>query len=375
MNKQNTKKYFSNLLTGASATALLAMSALPAFLGPQTAYAGIVSSRSIQMSSSNPSATAVSYNVTFTPASTTSIEGVIVDFCSNSPIVGATCTAPSGLSIGTPTVTYGTGIGTGWTASALTASTLELNNTTAQAQSTSTADNFTLTTATNPSALGTFYARILTYASSTVAGADPASYTATAPGTYVDDGGDALSTVAVINISATVQEALSFCDYVSTASSCSTTSPISFSMGHLINGVTVIDSSAVYTNGVDFNISTNALHGAAINLEGGTLTSGANTIPAVGGTAGAITAGTANFGIYLSTLGANTTVVSPYTSSSAGYALNTTATTGTYGQEIAAVSGPVSNSISTITYGVTASNTTAPGVYTATHQLIATATF
>ncbi len=378
MKKQHTKKYIGNVFAGTSAVVLLLMSALPAFFGAQTVYAGTVSSRSIEMSSSLASATGVEYTVQYTPASSNSIEGVIVDFCSNSPIIGASCTAPTGFSVGTPTVTnYSTSMGTGWTASAESTSTLELSNTTAQTQSTTTPDSFTLTTATNPSTVGSFYARITTYTSAPPTATSSPAYSATAPGTYQDDGGVALSTTSAIDITAVVQETLGFCVYPGTTGSSCGTSP-SFTMGTSVDGEIVIGSAAVYTNPVDFSVSTNANHGAAINLEGGTLTSGSNTIPAMT-TAGAITAGTADFGLYLSTLGTDVTAASPYTSSSTGYYLDAgtagSGTESTFGQTIADVSGPVNDSVSTITYGVTASATTPAGIYTATHQLIATATF
>jgi len=377
MKKHTYKKRISNLVTGTSATALLLMSALPAFFGSQTVYAGVVSSRSIQMSSSTPSA-AAEYTVTYTPASSTSIEGIIVDFCSNSPLIGSTCTAPTGFSVGAATVTnYSASLvpsGTStWTSSAESTSTLELTSSTAVTQSTSTPDSFTLTTATNPSTTGTFYARITTYASTPPTATSSPAYSATAPGSYVDQGGVALSTAAAIDISATVQETLSFCVYPGTTGATCGTNP-SFTMGTSVGGVTIIGSGAVYTNPVDFSISTNADHGAAINLEGGTLTSGTNTIPAMT-TAGSITAGTADFGLYLSTLGTDISATAPYGTADTAYYLNPTDTTSTFGQQIASLSAPVTNSVSTITYGVTASNTTPAGVYTATHQLIATATY
>jgi hypothetical protein len=62
-------------------------------------------------------------------------------------------------------------------------------------------------TATNPSAVGTYYARILTYNS--VAGAQ--AYTSATPGTHLDDGGVALSTARQLTINARVQEQLEFC--------------------------------------------------------------------------------------------------------------------------------------------------------------------
>lgn len=378
MKSHNTKKYIGNVLSGTTAAALLLMSALPAFFGAQTVYAGTVAYRSITMSSSLPSTTGAEYTVQYTPASGTSIEGIIVDFCSNSPIVGATCTAPTGFSVGAATVTsYSTSMGTGWTTSAESTSTLELSNTTAQTQSVSTPDSFILTTATNPSATGSFYARITTYAATPPTATSTPAYSATAPGTYTDEGGVALSTTSVIDISATVQETLGFCVYPGTSGATCGTSP-SFTMGHSVNGVTIIDSAAVYTNPVDFSISTNADHGAAVNLEGGTLTSGSNTIPAMTA-AGTITPGTADFGLYLSTLGTNVTATAPYGTTTSAYYLDAgtagTGTQNTFGQTIANLSGPVNASVSTITYGVTASNTTPAGIYTATHQLIATATF
>jgi len=389
MKKQNIKKYSLNILSSTVALSLLFLSILPVLFGPATAYAGIVEPRSIQMSYSNPGQTSVTYKVSWTPASTTDIQGIVVDFCSNTPIIGASCTAPTGFTTGgtAAAVSGFTNIGTGWTVySSSTASTLIMVNSTAETQSTSLSNSFLITSVTNPTTVGTFYARILTYNTE----AEAEAYSSTAPGSYTDEGGIAMSTAAEIDLSATVQEALAFCVYVT---SCSTTATsVSIPLGHSINGVTVVDSQAVYASPIDFSITTNALNGVAVNLYGGTLTDTAGlTIPPVGSTAEGITAGTAAFGLYLSTLGTGVTATAPYSSLStcgsgtgvgtgtaACYALNTTSSPDTlsnFGEQIAQMSGPENSSVSTVTYGVTASPTTPSGAYTATQQLIATGSF
>lgn len=382
--KKKHKLKITNLVSVMSAGALLVVSAMPAFFNPSTAYAAELTSRSIEMSTSSPTATAssVTYKVNFTTATTSTVQGVVVDFCSNGPLIGTTCTAPQGFSVGTPTVSGITGLTGTWTAGLLNSGrTLTLTNSSGSSVTSGTAISFDITTVTNPTTVGTFYARILTY--STSAGAT--SYVAGTEGSYVDGGGIALSTAYAIDINATVQEAISFCLYSSTAC---TSGNLAVNLGNSINGVYVIDSSTVYTGTAEFQLATNATNGVAVDLYGGTLTSGSNTIPDVktvvgSATASAITAGTAEFGLYLQTLGTNMTATAPYSSattctgSTPCYYLDSSSsgTTGTFGQPIAQMSGPTAKTLSTIQYGVTASNTTPPGVYTATHQLTATATF
>src|ERR1700685_638187 len=72
----------------------------------QSASAAEVTTRSIEMSSSVASATNVTYAVTFTLASSTTEQGVVLDICDNDPLVGdTTCTAPAGFSFtASPTV-------------------------------------------------------------------------------------------------------------------------------------------------------------------------------------------------------------------------------------------------------------------------------
>lgn len=349
------------------AAVFLLLATTVSFIAPTKASAAQVTSRSIQMSASNASA-AATYRVQFTVATTGNIQGIVVDFCDDTPLIGeASCTLPAGFSVGAATIANVTGLNptTGWTGAASNSNrTLTVTNAGGGSVTASTVVSFELTTATNPSTDNhTFYARILTYATSAAASA----YTPGTEGAYVDYGGIALSTGKVINITARVMESLAFCVY---KTACGDAPDLT--LGH---GTTtkVLDTTAVDTDTANFSLSTNAQSGAIVRIKGNTLTSGSNTIPGKM-PAGPIAAGDGNFGLYLSALGAMS-VSAPYTTSAATYAYDSANTNSTYGQSLASVAGPVNTSVTTITFGATAANTTAAGIYTAPQQLIATGTF
>lgn len=163
----------------------------------------------------------VTYRVSFDLNSAhANIEGIVIDFCSNSPIVGEACTAPTGFDTNDATLAFTevtTVLNANWaidTASS-DANTLVIED------ATTTGDNLTATTPitfdlgtaaasdgfTNPTTTGTFYARILTYTDDTVASA----YASATPGAYTDDGGIALAVANHLTITARVQEVLEFC--------------------------------------------------------------------------------------------------------------------------------------------------------------------
>jgi len=163
-------------------------------------------------------------------------------------------------------------------------------------------------------------------------------------------------------------ESLSFCVYKTTCSD-----DPSFTIGHGAN--TILDTSLVDTATVNFSISTNAQGTTTIRIKGDTLVSGSNNIDAPGGaSAVAFSAGTEKFGLRISTAG-SVTPAAPYNGSAGSYGLNTTNSTSTYGESMGTITGPINNSVTTVTYGATAGATTAAGIYTAAHQYIATASF
>ncbi len=343
-----------------------------------------VTSRYIKMGNSNPGATNVAYKVAFTTSTTSNVRGIVVDFCSNDPIIGDACTAPTGFNVNRATTSLNnqTNIsGFSVYTSDATNNRIILVNAAGGSVSSGTAVSFELGNGTtngitNPTGTaGSYYARIYTYATNTAA----QSHSTDSPTGYVDYGGIALSTAAVINITAKVMEQLTFCVYKSTCGD-----DPSFTIGHAVGTATIIDNSAVDTSPTNFSISTNANGGASIRLKGDTLKNGANSIAAAGAAAKTLIAGTENFGVRLSTAGTNITGVAPYNGGSGSqYGLDITSAAGdstanvtsTFGGQIATLSGPVSNSVSTLTFAATASNTTPAGTYTAAEQLIATGTF
>ncbi len=384
------------------------------------ATGGQIQNRSIKMSDTGVSGgaitsgvgsgTGVTYRATFQAATSYTIKGVILDFCAGStgtPFIGdSNCPAPTAFTVGgSPTIdtsTFGStaGIGSGWTAASLNSGqTLKLTNATGTSLTANTYYTFAVSGVTNSSTLGTFYARLITYTSDT---GSIASYTHSTPGTYQDYGGFALTTVNVVQVTAKVQETLTFCMLGTTTpptltapSGCgdgSATSP-AIILGHGSNNT--LDTTAVDTNGVYSFISTNALHGASIRIHtnnscGGLSTDGGTTCPIPPTNSGAATtptssgqainAGTAAFGLAVSTA-TGVTPSAPYDGATASsyYGFDTTTSganaTTTFGSQVLSSSGPVSNVGNAWTFAATASNTTPAGIYTANIAAIATGSF
>jgi hypothetical protein len=391
-----TRNYLKRLTYAFTATLLGAASISTLFLGSAAHAYGLVSARSIQLSTSAASATAVTYKVTFTAATTGTMKGVVIDFCDNSPIIGDDCTTPAGFSVGTPTVgNYNAGMssaGTWTAASAFTGRTLTLKNTTGVAvTATTTILSFDLTTAANPNTTNhTFYGRILSYANDSGA-SSPDTYTgAVAPVTnttgVVDAGGIALSTANQVTVTSKVQERLSFCVY--TGANCAAGGS-AVTLGDT-NGV--LDPAGPYVDrNTQYDIATNASQGVAIRVKGTTLTSGSFTITGIGGSAAASAAGSEQFGFctYETTATTTLTAAAPYngpncssTTQTAGtgstggngtaqFAFDTTNVNTTYGQTFAnKTAGSTSSGV--IPFIGNISNTTEAGIYTTTLTFIAT---
>jgi len=266
----------------------LVVAGLSPVFGSQSAEAAQVTSRSIRVTSSVISATDVTYNVNFTTGTTSPIQGIVIDFCSNSPLVGTTCTAPAGFDTNEVTLALGTQVGvTGFTKDAATTpNKVVLVNAAGASVNSGVAVTIPLGTAaandglTNPSGLGTYYARIVTYA--TTAGAtayDSATVNANNPGTHVDDGGIALSTARQLTVNARVQEQLEFCvgaiastviDPASTPANCSAfPTATTVDIGVVDSAAPSISPVATSSGGNNTNggvmIRTNAVNGATIS--------------------------------------------------------------------------------------------------------------
>lgn len=291
--------------------ALLVFAVSLPLLNTQKAGAyGLLPSRSITMSSSaDGDLTAgqnVTYHVRFDIATTGNVGSIVVEFCSNSPIIGDTnvnCDAIEStyaLDVGTPTVSgQSNAIGTDFdgtvddcdltaftTANDLTDHTLALTATSPQALTAGATCFFDITTMTNPNEPNrSFFARIYTYADidddadgCSAVDDNAECYTLADPKVFIDAGGIALSTAAQITITSKVPEKLTFCVFTvdgSVANTCGTGSGSTAPSGTAVtlgdnNGV-LSDQEEFVNKDAKYTIATNALFGVAIRVKGGTL--------------------------------------------------------------------------------------------------------
>jgi hypothetical protein len=431
-------------ITCVMVAALLFVAALPWLQGGM-ASAQQFSNRSIQLSDSSPSGTSitsgvgsgtgVTYQVSFTP--TNQAASMVIDFCSEDPIINDTCTRPTGMAGGTSIASVtGTVGGTGWTLTAANGQIKLADDGTSSHDIQAAAPQvFTISGITNPSTVGTFYARMYTYTNTTwgtYGGPDTVNPN-TGVGNFVDYGGVALSTVPAITITARVQESLTFCiskanpatDWGSThfcddpnvVGTAGANLP-ALTLGHG-SGTKVLEVGTVDTGSIYSQLSTNATHGAVINLRNsntscGGLSADSGTtcaIPPIGSgssaTPSAMASGTAAFGLFVSNGSADpggtsasvgsTTASTVYndgthnttgnyyynmdTSSSASTPSNgvpstyTGSVTSTFGSTLAYTTAPCYRVDNTYVFAATPALTTPAGIYTANMSMIATGTF
>ncbi len=390
-----------------SALVLAFASLLPFTLSQSASAYGIVGDRYIKISDSTNGFADAIYEVGFETSTADDVGGVVIEFCSNSPIIGDACTAPAGFTVDDDNLLLDSQTG-------LTGFSVDTTNSTvnriiltrtpaADGGGTSAvfvfgdggANGITNPTTTNT----TFYGRILTF--DTQAGAQqyaPTDIDNGGANTVVDAGGVALSTVAQITVTAKVQERLVFCVYTTGAGNdCNAKSGTAVTLGDE-NGVLSAAGEFVDTT-AKFSIQTNATGDAVVRMKGDTLTSGSYTIDAAGDTALSTPAAPAEFfgmcnyqsagtglaadGPYDGGTGdCSTTTNTSGTASTGGsgtaqFAFDTDPANGTgstYGQAIATkAAGDFSTG--TLAFVGQVANTTEAGIYTTTLTFIATGTY
>ena len=376
-------KLLSSFAGRIAVVAVLVLAAIaPAFM-VAVASAAQVTQRSIALSSTSKGALGVSYEVNFTAAA--GATSAVVDFCSNSPIIGQPCTAPTGFSSSGATTSGGFTIGTNTVNKVIVTGTIGTG-----------ANTITLNGINNPSAAGPLYARIITFG----AGQDPAGYTSTAPGNHVDDGGLAISITDTVGVSGTVLESMTFCVSGATiAADCvgAAATPPVLALGEPVGstGTVALTPGVISTGSIFTQISTNASNGAVISLKssatncGGLLRAGAPTAcdiaPAL---AAGITTTDAAFGVRTADpteTGDNPTgTLRPFGGSAYNnttYALNyaagnATGVTSTFGDKFLDTNSlPANNQTMELTFGVSVTNNTPAGLYSADLSMIATGKF
>ena len=193
----------------------------------------------------------------------------------------------------------------------------------------------------------------------------PGSYTTTISGTFGDAGDITVNilTSNQVNITATVPQALTFSISTTSISFGTLTAVAARYASSTGNG----DSSEVEAHNVI--VGTNAANGYTMTVGGSTLTSGANTINAIGAANTASSVGTEQFGLRMNASGGSGTVAVPY--AAAGFAFDT----GAFPDTIATATGASANTTYSARYLANITANTEAGSYTGIVTYVATANF
>lgn len=381
------------------AVAALVLATVTPGLVPAFASAAQVTERSVELSSSSKEATGVTYTVTFTPVS--DAKAVVVDFCNDTPLIGASCTAPTGFTVAGAITSGGFTRASGAADDANTA--VYTGTITAPTPVVLTVNNVT-----NPDNAGALYVRIVTYTGADASAAETAAeaYTSTNLGSgVVDQGSAAASITDTVGVSGAVLETMTFCvagnviDQVSctTSDNGGVLKAPTLKLGKTSGDVVALDANEVSEGSIYSQLSTNAVNGAVVSLRstavgcGGLLRAGA-TDPAECNIAPALNTGIlkgeAKFGVKTTTAagvaGASIGALQPKTGSIYGnsaFALNyvngdTAGVTGPFGDPfLDTADAPVSNMGMQIIFGASIAPNTPAGLYSTDLSLIATGKF
>lgn len=371
---------------------VLAIATVIAGIAPAIVAAAQLSERSIALSSSSKAATNVEYNVSFTATKTAA--AVVLDFCSNTPLLGEACTKPAGLVL--------TGAASAGSTDVVAD---DVNgDLTIDRAITTGANNFTVTGITNPNTAETMYVRIITFGTA----ADADGYTSVAPGDQskiADSGSVAVAITNTVGVSGSVLETLTFCvakiandDPIAANCADANTAgnePV-LTLGTEVgagSGVFALAPGVVSEGVLQTQISTNASGGAVVRLKsdstgcGGLLRMGADPIaerciePAM---AQLLNGSAEFFGVKTnaaSVSGTFGTVAPTGSYNNTAYRMtyagdNQSGVTSVLGDPFLSTGGaPVADANMGITFGASATNQTPAGTYSADLRLIATGTF
>ncbi len=349
------KSRFFNIF---SALTLTAGTLMPVLVANPVAAAQITA-RKLTLSTSSPagSAATTTYTFTFTLPSATVLQSAEAVICTTA---SGACSTPSGFSVSSSTISQPTNLGdaSGWTVSTATAGSLRLSKSGNSAAPTGS-QTVVFNNVQNPTTANqTFFARINTYTGATWTGA-------------VDSGVVAAATATAINLTASVDETLTFCVGTSiTGTDCGTVAGSTVALGTLTTTTTGSGTSVMAA-------STNAGSGYAITLNGATLTSGANTITALASQT-ASSQGTSQFGVNLKD-NATPNVGAEVSGSGSGTATANYGTADQYrfvtADSVASAAASTLANTFTASYIANISSVTKPGAYTATMTYICTPTF
>ncbi len=326
-------------------------------LSPQ-AFAGELRNRTIIIGDSKASAT-TTHRFNLETVDATTIGSIRFQYCSNSPLTIDPCVAPAGLNVSGSTITAQSGV-TGFSISPATTAN-ELVITRVPGAVAAGPLSYTFDSVVNPSTIDAVnYVRISVY--------DNVNGT----GTILDSGSVVFVVEDLFDIDAYVPPYLTFCVAVTVSLNCSSTSGFLGDFGEF-------STTAPVTETTQMSAATNDSSGYNIFMDGQTLTSGANIIPALATQSGSV-AGQSQFGINLR---ANTVPVAGADPENGVAASGSAAATYNTANQFRFVSGDriAGSSISTgynkytVTYLINVSAAQMPGVYATTLTYTAVASF
>jgi len=312
--------------------------------------------RRIILASSQPGIS-TSHTIEYINSASVAFGSIKIEYCSNSPLFSEPCVAPVGFNLSSATLASQSG-NVGFVKDALsTVSTLILSR--PISASTSSPNSYTISGVINPSELDkSFYARISLFSS------------LDATGIAFDQGAVAFSTSGRFSIGAYVPPFLTFCVGVIVSSDCSLSTGSIVSLGEL-------SESNANSSTSQFASATNDESGHNIFINGQTMTSGNNIIPALSSVS-ASSAGNSQFGVNLRansspSVGANPSGVGSTTASgdyniTNQYKFNN-------GDVIASSNLPTDFKVFTVSYVVNISKDQPAGNYAATLLYTAVASF
>jgi hypothetical protein len=241
------------------------------------AYGDELNVRELQINTNTIGATA-NYTFSFGLSSPGELGSISIEFCANDPDIQDSCVAPVGFNDSGASLSSQTGEANFSIMNGSTSNRLVLSRTPAQATTETVVYNFT--NIINPTAAGSYYVRIQTYASTD------------ASGNSSDYGSLAFAINNSVSINAEVPPYLIFCTGVSIPSlNCASSTGDYIDFGEL--------SSASTSHGTSQMLAaTNAQNGYSITINGTTLESGNDVVTPLN-TADVSRPGTSQFGLNL----------------------------------------------------------------------------
>lgn len=337
-------------------TLIVALLTIAGLLHLGTAYGAQLPARSLELSSASVGATD-NYQLSFTIPNAETLGSIRLQFCSQSPVVGAPCTLPVGMNL-TNAVIVSQSPGAGFSVLSVSGTEILLTRP-AAAIAGGTALSFRISGIINPSSSGSYFGRVQTYAS------------IDASGSSTDYGGLAFNINTGIRISANVPPYLYFC------------------VGISVTGVDCLTASGDYINFGIFNpavasvaqtqmvAGTNADTGYFIAVNGNTLTSGTNIIPGLA-IPDVSRSGVSQFGINL-VANSDPQVGQAPSGPGTGHPVNGYQTANLYkfvnGDTVAVASQPDEARRYTTSYVTNVAKNQAPGIYATTLTYIGTGGF